>query len=129
MVRLLAVLMVMLTVSASTIPAQSPQCITLQVEFTDDTEPRQVSTAEGKATAGVQLRLGDDYRDFYLDVTIRDLASGLVLVSVREDRNSDRVVDEFELMVDGGSIQAATAPPFRLSVLRIFERPRFSCVF
>jgi hypothetical protein len=95
MVRLLAVLVTLLMISSSTIAAQSLHCIRLQVEFPDDAEPRQVSTAEGKATAGVQLRLGDDYRDFYLDLTIRDLASGLVSVAVREDRNSDRVVDEY----------------------------------
>jgi hypothetical protein len=67
----------------------------LQVESPDDTESLQVRTAEGKATAGVRLKLGDVYRDL---ISIRgsvDLASGLVLISVRDDRNSDRVVYHF----------------------------------
>jgi hypothetical protein len=132
MTRLATIVAILMTTSVVATPAQSPQCVTLRIEFqSDDPDEgtRTISTAEGRATAAVQLGSGDTHRDFYLDLMILDRVSGFVLVSIRNDRNSDRIADEFELQVDGPSLQAATAPPFRLSVLRIFERTGFSCAF
>ena len=130
MTRLAILVPLLIVISDAAVPAQTRQCVTLRIETpVDDPDEGifEISTAEGRATAGVQLAQGDEYRDFYLDIVVRDPDSGLVLVSIRNDRNSDRVVDEFELRADGGAIQAATTPPFTLSVLRIFERTSFSC--
>jgi hypothetical protein len=122
--RLVAVLTVLMAISGSTIPAQTPDCITLRIEIPDErgNKIREISTPEGKATAGVQIRDGDEYPTVYLDLTVRDLASGLIRVSIRDDQDSDRVVDQFDLQIGGESVRTTTKPSFGLSVLRIFER-------
>ena len=124
----LALLTALMAISGSSLPAQTTlQCITLRIEFPDEGKTREVSTPEGKATAAVQIKDGDEYPTVYLDLTIRDLASGLIRVSIRDDQNSDRVVDEFDLQIDDGSFRTTTTPSFGLSVLRIFERLDVTC--
>ena len=106
--------------ASGAVTAQSQPCITLRIHFPQDGTSREISTREGAATAQLQLQHGEEYRDFYLDLTVRDRPSGMVHVSIRVDRNSDPI-DQFDLRVGEGSIQATTTPPFSLSVLRIFD--------
>src|SRR5687768_1619804 len=93
-----AVLAILLAVVWSGfVSGQAPrQCIRLRIDLPQN-ESRDISAAEGRATAAVILEDGDDVREFYLDLTIRDLQSGIVLVSIRPDRDRDEKVDEFDL--------------------------------
>jgi hypothetical protein len=116
---LVAILVVLggLVVSAQTTPY-----ITLRFEDPNGTT-RDIRTPPGTATAAVQLRDGDTYRDFYIGVTIRDAAAGVILVAVREGRSRDsRLLDEFELRVGAGLKRTMTSPSFGLAVLAIEER-------
>jgi hypothetical protein len=99
----------------------------LRIDIPQQDASREIGTPEGRATAVVQIKDGDEYPTFYLDLIVRDVASGLVLVTIRSDRTSDTTVDEFELRADGGTIQAATMPPFQLTVLRVLERSGETC--
>ena len=107
--------------------AQARQCVTLRIDIPQHDTSREISTPEGKATAVVQIKDADRYPTFYLDLIVRDVTTGLVLVTIRTDRTSERAVDEFELRPEGGTIQTATMPPFQLSVLRVFERTGDTC--
>ena len=121
----LTVLALLLVTSGSTHSAQTTHCITLRMEFPEQT--REMSAPDGKGTTAVQIKHEDRYPTFYLDLTVRDSAAGVVGVSIRDDKDSDRVVDEFDLQIDHGAIQTATTPSFGLSVLRIVERVDATC--
>lgn len=116
-------------IAGSNLRAQSsPQCITLRIEIPDFPDrTRVIRTVEGRATATLQIKRGDEYPTFYIDLIVRDVAAGLVGVSIRDDRDSDRVLDEFDLQVGGAAARAATTPTFVLAVLQIFERVGVGC--
>lgn len=116
---LVAVLVVLGGLVVST---QATPYITLRFEDPNGTS-RDIRTPAGTATAMVQLRDGDTYRDFYLGLVIRDAAAGVVLVTVREGRSSEsRLLDEFELRAGAGLMRTMTSPSFGLAILAIEER-------
>ena len=131
MVARLAVVATLLTLSsASTVFAQAPQCIAVRLEVQDEAmvaQSREIRTKEGLATMQVQAKRGDQYPTFYLDLAILDRASGLVRVSVRDDRTSDKVIDQFDLQAGAAMFLTGTTPPFKLAVLRVFDRVGSSC--
>jgi hypothetical protein len=123
--RLAVAVTLCMAVFGPAIPAQSPQCIALRIELPDGSHV-DAPTPEGKATAGVQLKDGDDYRDFFIDLAIRDL--GPVTASIRGSRDSDGpVLDDFDLVVGGEVRRTTTTPAFGLSVLRIYNRVGYTC--
>jgi hypothetical protein len=84
---------------------------------------RDFRTPEGTATAQIQLRDGDSFRDFYLRLAVRDATAGVVLVSLLDGRDADsKVLDEFELTTGGGVTRTQTTPSFGLAALGIEER-------
>src|SRR5688572_16358046 len=86
--------------SQSSVATQASQCIALRIDLPTG-RPQETRTGEGRRAVGVQLPDGQDYRDFYLDLTIRDLALGVVLVTIRDD---ERQLDEFEIRAGGTAI-------------------------
>ncbi|MBM3779482.1 MAG: hypothetical protein FJW23_14805 [Acidimicrobiia bacterium] len=108
-------------------PAQALPCITLTIELPGGTPVRNISTPEGRATAHIQQAYGDGWRDFYLDLLIRDSSSGVVQVSIHDERSRKRTLDTFELSVGGGSVQAATLPTFSLAVAEVVETTVLGC--
>jgi hypothetical protein len=114
------------TLSAQT----TPQCIALWLEVEDENSvvhSREIRTPEGKAAMAVQAKRGEQHPRVYLDLDTIDGASGLVRVSVRPDKTSDAVIEEFDLQAGAGGFLTATTPAFKLSVLTIFERVGSSC--
>ena len=84
---------------------------------------RDFRTPEGTATAQIQLRDGDSFRDFYLRLAVPDAAAGVVLVSLLDGRGADsQVLDEFELRIEAGFTRTRTSPSFGLAALGIEER-------
>jgi hypothetical protein len=110
--------------SQSPVATQASQCIALRIDLPTG-KPQESRTGEGRRAVGVQLQDGQDYRDFYLDLTIRDLSLGVVLVTIRDD---ERQLDEFEMRVGGIAIQVSTSPSFGLSLLSIYEQTGLSCL-
>ena len=124
MSRLATTLLVLLTaMTASTVATQASQCIALGIDLPTG-KPQVIRGGEGRRAVGVQLKDGPDYRDFHLDLSIRDVSSGLVFVTIRE---GDRELDTFEMRVGGTTTQTATSPSFGLAVLNIYEQTGLSC--
>jgi hypothetical protein len=114
----------------STVSAQERQCVALRLEILDEnleSQVREIRTPEGRATATVQIKQGDSYPTFYIDLTVRDRASGIIGVSIRTDKDSDVVVDEFDLQTEGGTHSTLTSPSFGVAALQIFDRVGYSC--
>jgi hypothetical protein len=104
---------------------RTPLCVELRVEFPDSTT-HDLSTPEGRATAKLSLSHGDSYREFFVDLTIRDLASGRIQASIRDSRRPDSpVLDEFDLPIGGAVIRTTTAPSFGLSALGTHEQKSY----
>ena len=118
--------MVLLASAATSLPAHAAQCIALRIYIPQADATREFITPEGTATANLQIKDGEKYPSFLLDLTVRDLAAGLVLVTVR-DQESGRTLDKFELRANDGEVQAATTPAFAVAVRRIFEQTGHSC--
>ncbi len=111
---------------SASLSGQPVQCINLRIDLPAG-EGKEVRTREGRRTVQLSLQAGDGYRVFYLDLAISDLASGSVLVSVRDADAGEGVVDEFESRVGGGARQTATEPMFGLAVLGIYEQTGVNC--
>jgi hypothetical protein len=128
--RLSLFVMASVCAGVSTLSAQEPLCVAMRLEIQDDnrnSQFREIRTPEGRATATVQIKQADSYPTFYLDVSVLDHDSGLIRVSIRTDRNSDAVVDEFDLQTEGGTRSTATSPSFGVGALQIFDRVGYSC--
>jgi len=110
----------------ASLSGQAVQCIRARIDLPTG-EPTEIKTREGRRTAKLSLQEGDSYRGFFLDLAIRDLTGGIVLVSVRDADNEERVVDEFESRVGEAARQTATAPQFGIAVLGIYEQTGGSC--
>jgi hypothetical protein len=118
--------MVLLTSALASIPADAAQCIALRIYIPQPEATREIVTPEGTATASLQIKDGERFATFLLDLVVGDLAAGIVLVTVR-DEESGFTLDKFELRANDGEVQAATTPAFTLDVRRIFEQTGRSC--
>ena len=114
----------MMTVAAIVVGAQAQRpCIALRIQPPGG-EPRESDTREGKATVTVQLKHGESYRDFYIDLEI--VAADLVHASIRDTRQPDsRVLDELDLPVGEEMTRTSTVPSFGLSIVATYEPTRY----
>jgi hypothetical protein len=123
--RCAAIVATLMIGSVPAVRAQTPSCLRLRIE-TGDRNPPALSTPEGTATASVSLKDGDDFRQLFIDLVIRDHASGVVHASVRDGRAPDSpVLSEFDVSVGSQTIQTSTSPSFGLSIVEIYEPTRY----
>ena len=122
-----AAVVLALVLASGVVAGQARRCVALRINIPQHETSREIRTPEGKGTAAVQIEDYGEYPTFYLDLTITDEATGSVFMTIRNDRTSEVSVDEFQVRVDGGTIQSATTPPFQVTVLRIFERAGDTC--
>ena len=119
-------LTVMVLFVMTSLPAQAAQCIALRIYIPQPEATREITTPEGAATASLQIKDGEKFPTFLLDLIVSDLAAGLVAVTVR-DGETGLTLDKFDLRANDGEVQASTTPAFTLDVRRIFEQTSPSC--
>ena len=114
--RTLVLLASLLLLGGLSVTAQARRHVTFRLELPDGNQT-EIRTPEGSATAMIQLKYDEEWRDFYLDLSIRESPDCGILVSIRDGRQTDAAkLDEFELRRDGTPMRTNTIPTFRLGL-------------